>query len=68
MTRSILREPRESRNPQKFCFPSQNKYSPPIIIFVHGANPYLDFFQISKKSDLPPIRSAEQIRGIGGYV
>ena len=54
----------------EISFPSQTKYSPPIITFVHGVNPYLDFFfQMSKKSDLPPIpliRSAEWIRGIDG--
>ena len=37
--------------PLKFCFPSQTKYSPPIIVFVHGAKPYLEiFFQITKKT------------------
>ena len=54
----------------EISFPSQTKYSPPIITFVHGVNPYLEhFFQMGKKSNLPPIpliRSAEQIRGIGG--
>ena len=28
----------------EISFPSQTKYSPPIITFVHGVNPYLDFF------------------------
>ena len=46
-----------TRNPRKFPFPSQTKYSPPIIYnLVHCVNPYLQiFFQMSKKSDLPPI-------------
>ena len=54
----------------EISFPSQTKYSPPIITFVHGVNPYLEnFFQMSKISDfppIPPIRSAEKIRGIDG--
>ena len=62
--------PRKSRNPRKFSFPSQTKYSPPIITFVHCVNPYLHFFfQMSQKSDLPPIpriRGGERIRGING--
>ena len=57
-------------NPRKFSFPSQTKYSPPIITFVHGVNPYLEnVFQMIRISDLPPIpliRSAERIRGIAG--
>ena len=46
-----------TRNPRKFSFPSQTKYSPPIIYnLVHGVNPYLQiFFQMSQKSDRPPI-------------
>ena len=70
MARLIPRKPRKSRNPRKFFFPSQIKYLPPIITFVQGVNSYLQFFfQMGKKSDLPPIpliRSAERIRGIGG--
>ena len=42
--RSITRKPRRSLNPQKFSFSSQTKYSPPIITFVHGINPYLEIF------------------------
>ena len=68
--RSIARKPRKSRNPRTFSFSSETKYSPPTITFAHGVNPYLEnLFQISKKSDLPPIpliRNAERIRGIGG--
>ena len=30
--------------PRKFFFPSQTKYSPPIITFLHGVNPYLEFY------------------------
>ena len=55
--------------PRKFSFPSQTKYSPPIITFVHGVNLYLRiFFQVCKKSNLPipRIRGGEQIHGIGG--
>ena len=55
---------------ENFPFSSQNKYLLPIITFVHGVNPYLEtLFQISKKSDLPPIPvipTAERIRDIGG--
>ena len=55
---------------ENFRFSSQTKYLPPFITFVHGINPYLEtLFQISKKSDLPPIlviRSAERIHDIGG--
>ena len=42
---------------RKLCFPSQTKYSPPIIIFVNGAKPYLEiFFSFKKKKpDFPPI-------------
>ena len=41
---SIPRKLRKLRNSRKFFFPSQTKYSPPVIIFVHGVNPYLQFF------------------------
>ena len=64
---SIPRKLRKSQSSRKFSFPSQTKHSPPIIIFVHGVNPYLHifFFQMSKKSYLLPI---PRIRGgIGGY-
>ena len=67
--RSIPRKPQKSRNPRKFSFPSQTKYSPPIITFVHGVNLYLQiFFQMCKKSSLPILRihGGEQIRRIGG--
>ena len=49
--RLISRKPRKLQNPLKFSFPSQTKYLPPIITFVHGANPYLEFlFEISSYS------------------
>ena len=31
-------KPLKSRNPRKFSFPSQTKYSPPINIFAQGVN------------------------------
>ena len=59
-----------TRKPRKFSFHSQTKYSPPIITFAQGFNSDLDFFfQMSKKSDFPPILlilSAEPIRRTGG--
>ena len=42
--RSIPHKPRKSRKQRKFSFSSQTKYSPPIITFVYGVNPYLEFF------------------------
>ena len=43
LARSITQKPQKSQNPQK-NFPSQTKYSPAIITFVHGVNLYLEFF------------------------
>ena len=60
--RSIPWKLRKSRNSRKFSFPSQTKYSPPVIIFVHGVNLYLQcFFQMSKKSYLLPIPESTEI-------
>ena len=51
--------PRKSRNPRKFSFPSQTKYSPPIITFVHCVNPYLHFFFSNESEKRPSTDSAD---------
>ena len=57
--KSITWKPRKWRNPWKFFFPSQTKYSPPIITFVQGVNSYLEIVSPDKQENQPSANSAE---------